>query len=279
MRVNNNDVSHQISSLNRSINCKYIVKEIISFISDMPLLRRPLRPNLRPLLLTDITSDGKSETLSPLSSVSSSTTSSPSTSRPPSRIRSPHHLPPLGEETERSHDPSLVTPHQSERLTAIDRLNTAVNSLALIPIEPTPEEKPSREKISRQSKTKRHLQPLKTREYSQFSALRQPVPPTQIKTLNKTPKFKGPAALPVRRPRSFHDVKENYAQLTDDEAYVPVNQFTFNDFLLHSTRSISHHYQDCTLERAILSRYTYKQICEMIVEQIWSERNESGKVS
>ena len=245
----------------------------------MPLLRRPLRPNLRPLLLTDIMPEGKSEPLSPLSSVSSSTSSSPSASRPTSRVRSPHHLPPLGEEIEHSHDPSLVTPFQSERLTTIDRLTTAVNSLDLVPLETTAVGKFSHEKMPRQIKTKRLLEPLKTREYSQFSALRQPVPPSQIKTLNKTPKFKGPAPLPMGRTRSFHDAKANFAQLTDDEAYIPTNEFTFNDFLLHSARANAHPYEDCSLERAILSRYTYKQICEMIVERIWAERNESGKVS
>lgn len=242
----------------------------------MPLLRRPLRPNLRPLLLTDITTDEKSEPLSPLSSVSSSTSSSPSASRQGSRGRSPHHLPPLGEEHERSENVSLITPFQSERLTSVDRLTTAVNSLALAKIESVPEEKPSN--LSRPTKKKRLLEPLKTREYSQFSALRQPVPPSQTKSLNKTPKFKGPPALPARRPRSYHDPKIDYASLTDDGSYIPINNFTFNDFLLDAARTRSHHYQDCTLERAILSRYTYKQICEMILERIWSERNESGKV-
>ena len=37
-------------------------------------------------------------------------------------------------------------------------------------------------------------------------------------------------------------------------------------------------YEESTLEKAFLSKYTYKQICEMIAERVWAERGESGKV-
>ena len=98
------------------------------------------------------------------------------------------------------------------------------------------------------------------------------------RTLNRTPKFKGPPGLPPRRTRSFYDTKTRYADITDDEAYTIVNQFTFNDFILHSSVSNVHSYDESTLEKAFLSRYTYKQICEMIAERVWAERGESGKV-
>ncbi|CAF3909441.1 unnamed protein product, partial [Adineta steineri] len=61
----------------------------------MNLLRRPLRPRLRPLLLSEITVNGRAESLSPLSSVSSSPTSSIPSSRRSSYARSPRYLPPL----------------------------------------------------------------------------------------------------------------------------------------------------------------------------------------
>ena len=78
--------------------------------------------------------------------------------------------------------------------------------------------------------------------------------------------------------KTFHDIKSRYTQLTDDETYTIVNQFTFNDFILHSSVEKSHPYEECTLEKAFLSKYTYKQICEMITERVWAERGESGKV-
>src|SRR4051812_1307342 len=93
------------------IICYSNIEKYIWFL-DMYLLRRPLRPRLRPLLLTEIAPDGRGEVLSPLSSVSSSTSNSAPSSRPSSHIRSPRYLPPLGEEN--SHHVSLVTPFQSE---------------------------------------------------------------------------------------------------------------------------------------------------------------------
>ena len=243
---------------------------------DMRLLRRPLRPHLRPFLLSEITADGRSEALSPLSSVSSSATNSAPSSRPSSHGRSPRYLPPLGEDTERSYHVSMVTPFQSEQLTNIDRLTGAINDLELIQLDEEQQGKQQQDRQLVPKKTKKHLAPLKTREYSQFSALRQPVATTQPRTLNRTPKYKGPPGLPPRRTRSFHDMKTRYAQVTDDEAYTIPNEFTFNDFILHSARA--HRYEECSLERAFLSKYTYKQICEMIAERVWAERGESGKV-
>jgi len=90
----------------------------------MHLLRRPLRPRLRPLLLTEITANGQAEPLSPLSSVSSSSSNSAPSSRPSSTTRSPRYLPPLGEED--SHHVSLVTPFQSEQLAIADQLTIAM---------------------------------------------------------------------------------------------------------------------------------------------------------
>jgi hypothetical protein len=120
---------------------------------------------------------------------------------------------------------------------------------------------------------------LKTREYSQFIALQRAGTSSKPRTLNRTPKYKGPPGLPARRTRSFHDIKTHYTQITDDEAYTIVNQFTFNDFILHSSISNVHPYEQCALEKAFLSKYTYKQICEMIAERVLAERGESGKVS
>lgn len=244
----------------------------------MNLLRRPLRPRLRPLLLTEITADGRTETLSPLSSVSSSTSNSTPSSRPLSTSRSPRYLPPLGEED--SHHVSLVTPFQSEQQAIADQLTIAMYDEEQKEQEEQ-EEVDNLEKqkqILRKKKSTRFLQPLKTREYSQFSASHHVQPTTKPRTLNRTPKYKGPPALPARRTRSFHDIKSHYTQITDDDAYTFVNQFTFNDFILHSSILNTRSYEECTLEKAILSKYTYKQICEMVAERVWAERGESGKV-
>jgi len=244
----------------------------------MNLLRRPLRPRLRPLLLNEITPDGRTEPLSPLSSVSSSTSNSTPSSRPLSNTRSPRYLPPLDEED--IHHASLVTPFQSEQPTIIDQLTTAVINDDEQKEEEEEEEDNEEEqkRISRQKKSKKLLTPLKPREYSQFSGQYHAVTSSKPRTLNRTPKFKGPPGLPPRRTRSFHDIKSRYTQITDDEAYTIVNEFTFNDFILQSSISNPHSYEECTLERAFLSKYTYKQICEMIAERVWAERRENGKV-
>jgi hypothetical protein len=240
----------------------------------MNLLRRPLRPRLRPLLLSEITVNGQPEPLSPLSSVSTSTSHSAPSSRPSSHTRSPRFLPPLGEEN--SHHVSLVTPFQSEP-TGIDQL-----TVVLVDDEQKEEEEEEEEnqykKNLRSKKSNKLLTPLKTREYSQFSMLHHPVATKKPQTLNKTPKYKGPPGLPARRTRSFNDIKTRYTQITDDEAYTIVNQFTFNDFILQTAVPNVHSYEESSLEKAILSRYTYKQICEMIAERVWAERGESGKV-
>jgi len=239
----------------------------------MNLLRRPLRPRLRPLLLNEITANGQTEPLSPLSSVSSSTSNSASSSRPPSTNRSLRYLPPLGEE--HSHHVSLVTPFQSEAPALMDQLTIAMNEDEQKEEEEEEDNEEEQKKISRRKKSKKLLIPLKTREYSQLTTSYHRVTSSKPRTFNRTPKYKGPPGLPARRARSFHDIKSRYAQITDDEAYTIVNQFTFNDFIL---RSSLHSYQECTLEKAILSKYTYKQICEMIAERVWAERGESGKV-
>jgi len=237
----------------------------------MNLLRRPLRPRLRPLLLNEIAPDGRTEPLSPLSSVSSSTSNSTPSSRPSSNTRSPRYLPPLGEED--SYHVSLVTPFQSEQPTVLDPLTVAIND-----DKQKEEEEEEQKRISRQKKSKKLLIPLKTREYSQFSGQYHAVTSSKPRTFNRTPKVKGPPGLPPRRIRSFHDIKSRYTQITDDEAYTIVNEFTFNDFILQSSISNPHSYEECTLERAFLSKYTYKQICEMIAERVWAERRENGKV-
>ncbi|CAF4284959.1 unnamed protein product, partial [Rotaria sp. Silwood2] len=245
----------------------------------MNLLRRPLRPRLRPLLLSDITIDGQSEPLSPLSSVSSSTSNSASSSRPSSHTRSPRFLPPLAEED--SHHVSLVTPFQSEQPTLVDHLTVAMNDdeqKGDDNDDDDDDDDVEKKRISRLKRSKKLLTPLKPREYSQFSALHHAVTTSKPRTLNRTPKFKGPPALPARRTRSFHDIKSRYTQITDDDAYTLVNQFTFNDFILHSSISKAHPYEECALEKAILSKYTYKQICEMIAERVCAERGESGKI-
>ena len=162
-------------------------------------------------------------------------------------------------------------------MTNLDQFTAAVHDLELVQLDDNLHEQQQQENLFPSKKSKKHLVPLKTREYSQFSALHQPVVRTQPRTLNRTPKYKGPPGLPARRTRSFQDMKTRYAQVTDDEAYSIPNEFTFNDFILHSARA--HAYEECSLERAFLSRYTYKQICEMIAERIWAERGESGKVS
>lgn len=249
----------------------------------MNLLRRPLRPRLRPLLLNDIAADGKTELLSPLSSVSSSTSDSAITSRATSHTRSPRYLPPLEED---SHHVSLVTPFQSEHPAIVDQLTIAMYEEEQRQQkddddddeQDDDDEENQRQRSKRPKRARVQLAPLKTREYSQFSVAHRPVVPTKVRTLNRTPKYKGPAPLPARRTRSFHDAKSQYSQISDDDAYAIANQFTFNDFILHSSVSRARHYEECTLERAILSKYTYKQICEMIAEQVWAERGEGGKV-
>ena len=252
-----------------------------SFIlfSDMNLLRRPLRPRLRPLLLNEIAADGKTELLSPLSSASSSTSNSAPSSRPSSHTRSPRYLPPLEED---SHHVSLVTPFQSEQAPLVDRLTIAMYDEEQAQQKDNDEEEDEdeieRKKLVRAKRGKKLMAPLKPREYSQFSAVYRAPAVSKHRTLNRTPKFKGPPALPAGRTRSFHDMKSRYSQITDDDAYAIVNEFTFNDFILHSSVSQVHSYEECTLEKAILSKYTYKQICEMIAERVWAERGESGKV-
>ena len=243
----------------------------------MNLLRRPLRPRLRPLLLSEITEDGKSEPLSPLSSVSSSPSNSASSSRLSGHMRSPRFLPPLAEES--SHHVSLITPFQSEQPTMVDQSTNAVNDDEQQDDDSADDDDDqSKEALRQESSKKKLLKPLRTREYSQFSALRSAVTRSKSRTLNRTPKFRGPPGLPTRRARSFHDIRLRSGPIIDDEAYTIVNQFTFNDFILHSAISSSHPYEECTLENAILSRYTYKQICEMIAERVWAERGESGRV-
>lgn len=245
----------------------------------MNLLRRPLRPRLRPLLLNEIASDGKTELLSPLSSVSSSSNSA-SSSRPSSHTRSPRYLPPLEED---SHHVSLVTPFQSEQPAIVDQLTIAMyeeeqQQQKDDDDDDDEDEENQRRRLKHPKRAKMQLAPLKTREYSQFSVAHRAVVPSKPRTFNRTPKFKGPPALPARRTRSFHDVKPHYSQITDDDAYAIVNQFTFNDFILQSSVPRTRSFEECTLEKAILSKYTYKQICEMIAEQVWAERGESGKV-
>jgi hypothetical protein len=240
----------------------------------MHLLRRPLRPRLRPLLLNEITIDGQVEPLSPLSSVSTSMTNSPASSRPTSQTRSLRYLPPLGEEN--SHHVSLVTPFQSDQRTVIDP--AAIEMYDDDQKDDDNNEEEEKKQFSRLKKSKKLLRPLKPREYSQLNATYHTVLSSKPRTLNRTPKYKGPPGLPLRRTRSFHDMKTRYAQITDDEAYAIVNQFTFNDFILQASISNRHSYEECTLEKAFLSKYTYKQICEMIAERVWAERGESGKV-
>ena len=130
----------------------------------MHLLRRPLRPRLRPLLLSEITVAGQAEPLSPLSSVSSSTTNSAPSSRPSSHTRSPRYLPPLDEE--HSHHASLVTPFQSEP-TGVDQLTVAMMNEDDDDDEEDEEEQ--KEEFTIRKKSKKLLAPLKTREYTQFS--------------------------------------------------------------------------------------------------------------
>ncbi|CAF3684207.1 unnamed protein product [Rotaria socialis] len=230
----------------------------------MNLLRRPLRPRLRPLLLSEVTLDGRSEPLSPLSSVSSSTSDSDPSSRPSSHTRSQRFLPPLTEET--SHHVSLVTPFQSEQPTLVDQLTILMNDDEQKDdgdIDDS-DSQVEKKRISRVKQSKKSLVPLKAREYSQFSELHHAIRTAKPRTLNRTPKFKGPPGLPLRQ--------------THDEAYNIVNQFTFNDFILQASITKSHPCEECTLEKAILSKYTYKQICEMIAERVWAERGESGKI-
>jgi hypothetical protein len=146
----------------------------------MNLLRRPLRPRLRPLLLSEITVNGQPEPLSPLSSVSTSTSHSAPSSRPSSHTRSPRFLPPLGEEN--SHHVSLVTPFQSEP-TGIDQL-----TVVLVDDEQKEEEEEEEnqyKKNLRSKKSNKLLTPLKTREYSQFSMLHHPVATKNHKHLIK----------------------------------------------------------------------------------------------
>jgi hypothetical protein len=241
----------------------------------MNLLRRPLRPHLRPLLLNEITEDGRPEPLSPLSSVSSSTSNSTPSSRPSSKSRSTRYLPPLGEED--TLHASIVTPFQSEQPATRDQLTVVTDDDEQKEDEEENNEE-EQKRISRQKKSKRLLKPLRPHEYSQFSTPYHSVTSAKPRTLNRTPKYKGLPGLPARRTRTFHDIKSHYAQITDDDAYTIINQFTFNDFILQSSRLNVHSYEECTLEKAILSKYTYKQICEMIAERVWAERGESGKV-
>jgi hypothetical protein len=213
--------------------------------------------------------------LSPLSPVSSSSNSSASSSRPSSHTRSPRYLPPLKEED--SHQISLVPPLENEKPINSDQLAIAMNDDDEQK-EQVENDEDEQKRILREKKSRKLLTPLKPREYSQFSGSHHTVTPSKPRTLNRTPKFKGPPGLPVRRTRSFYDVKSHYTQISDDEAYAMINRFTFNDFILHSSLSNSHPYEETTAEKAFLSKYTYKQICEMIAERVWAEREEGGKV-
>lgn len=136
-----------------------------------------------------------------------------------------------------------------------------------------------RERAARERRAGKLLTPLKPRIYSQFSGVRSSATSTKPRSLLRTPKHKGPPGLPVRRTRTFVDIKPHYSHITDDAAYHPTNRFTFNDFLLHATGANARPYEETTAERAFLSKYTYRQVCEMIAERVWAERGEGGQVS
>ncbi|UJR28452.1 hypothetical protein I4U23_009692 [Adineta vaga] len=238
----------------------------------MNLLRRPLPPRLRPLLLSDI-SNGRAESLSPLSSASTSTNNSPRSSRPSSHTRSPRYLPPLNEEDSRHIN--LTIRSQQEQSSNDNQLTVSTKA------HKKPEKEDSADDDSedeREKKTRRLLTPLKPRVYSQFSGIHRSATSTKARSLLRTPKYKGPPGLPARRTRTFCDVKTHYTNITDDNAYNVDNRFTFNDFILNSSRLNGHSYEETVVEKAFLSKYTYKQICEMIAERVWAERREGGQI-
>ncbi|CAF3819512.1 unnamed protein product [Adineta steineri] len=242
----------------------------------MNLLRRPLRPRLRPLLLSEITVNGRAESLSPLSSVSSSPTSSIPSSRRSSYARSPRYLPPLNEEHNKSQKEQNLS---NDQLIVATKDDGQKEEAADDDDDDDEDEENEQERFVREKKPRQLFTPLKPREYSQFSGSRRSVSTTtKARTLLRTPKHKGPPGLPARRTRTFCDIKSHYTHISDDDAYNMVNRFTFNDFILHATTSDSHPYEETTVEKAFLSKYTYKQICEMIAERVWAERGESGKI-
>ena len=237
--------------------------------SDMHLLRRPLRPQLRPFLISETATDGLTEPLSPLSS--SATSSAPS-SRPSSHTRSPRYLPPLYEGAENSDQVSLVTSAGSQQLAIAERLMVTMND------DDERLDTDENVALARERAHKKLLAPLKPRAQGPENALNRSIAKKNPHSLNRTPKYKGLPGLPARRSRSFQDVKSRYADITDDEAYSTGNQFTFNDFILHSSRLNPPVYEKCALNKSILSKYTYKQICEMVAKRVWAERGESERV-
>ncbi|CAF4237648.1 unnamed protein product, partial [Adineta steineri] len=223
--------------------------------------------------------NGRAESLSPLSSVSSSPTSSIPSSRRSSYARSPRYLPPLNEEHNQSQKEQNLSNDQLIVATKDDGQKEEAADNDEDDDDDEDEEK-EEERFIREKKPRQLFTPLKPREYSQFSGSRRSVSTTtKARTLLRTPKHKGPPGLPARRTRTFCDIKSHYTHISDDDAYNMVNRFTFNDFILHATTSDSHPYEETTVEKAFLSKYTYKQICEMIAERVWAERGESGKVS
>ena len=248
------------------------------WVLDMHLLRRPLPPRLRPLLLSDI-SNGHPETLSPLSSASGSPNSSARSSRPSSHTRSPRLLPPLSEE-DRHHSNPAIESRQSEP--SVDNQLTVAIKDKEKPEEDgddTDESEDEREKILREKNERKLLTPLKPREYSHFNKLQRSVTTAKQRSLLRTPKHRGPPALPARRTRTFCDIKSHFTHITDDESYNVTNRFTFNDFILHSSGSNTRSYEETAVGKAFLSKYTYKQVCEMIAERVWADRREGGQVS
>lgn len=234
----------------------------------MHLLRRPLRPQLRPFLISETAADGLTEPLSPVSSSASVTTSSASSSRPSSHTR---YLPPLYEGAENTDQVSRVTSADSQQLTMAGRLMVTMNGDEALDTD-------EKATFVRERAHKKLLAPLKLRPQGPSNALNRSIGKTKPHSLNRTPKHKGLPGLPARRSRSFQDVKSRYADITDDEAYAAGNQFTFNDFILHSSRLNSPAYDKCALNKSILSKYTYKQICELIAKRVWAERGESERV-
>ncbi|CAF3696021.1 unnamed protein product, partial [Adineta steineri] len=222
--------------------------------------------------------NGRAESLSPLSSVSSSPTSSIPSSRRSSYARSPRYLPPLNEEHNQSQKEQNLS---NDQLIVATKDNGQKEEAADDDDDDDDDEEEEKEqgRFIREKKPRQLLTPLKPREYSQFSGSRRSVSTTtKARTLLRTPKHKGPPGLPARRTRTFCDIKSHYTHISDDDAYNMVNRFTFNDFILHATTSDSHPYEETTVEKAFLSKYTYKQICEMIAERVWAERGESGKI-
>ncbi|CAF1014951.1 unnamed protein product [Didymodactylos carnosus] len=224
----------------------------------MKLLRRPLRPHLKPLLLTDL---NRKDVLSPLSSVSSSSTSPEPSDRVNTQFIANSFFDTDENQMEKGLGAGGVTPFQSEQILADNDMNEEEASTTTTSSATTTPIKTVRRKV------------LKPREYTQFSLHNRQS--SNLRTLNRTPKITGPPPLLSRKTRSFNDTKIKYECLTYDDYYEKENDFTFNDFILHSALPA---HQPCTLERAILSRYTYKQICEMIAEKIWLEQGGKGTI-